>query len=440
MQQIDHTHDIAATSWVRSANDAGSDFPIQNLPFGTFRRRGTNEAFRGGVAIGDAIVDLAALAQVKRFDGVAAQALSACSGPKLNPLLALGAPAWQALRHALFDLLHARNASQSRALAACLVAQADCEHAVPVQIGDYSDYYTSLHHAVNIGKLFGIAATGTNFEWIPIAYHGRVSSIGISGQKFRRPLGQIKRPEDARPVLQPSRKLDYELELAIYIGPGNEAGEPIPLATAEQHIFGIGLLNDWSARDIQAWEMHPLGPFLAKNFATTLSPWIVTIAALAPFRLPFERMSGPQPLPYLDAPGNRQAGAIDIGLEVLLATAKQREQGLAPARLSRTSFKHQYWTVAQMLTHHTVNGCNLQPGDVLGSGTISGPTATEAGAMMELAQNGTAPVILATGEQRGFVEDGDTIILRGRCEKEGFASIGFGECRGEVLPAPAVPA
>jgi fumarylacetoacetase len=437
---LDHTHDARARSWVTSANDPSSDFPIQNLPFGVFRPRGTSEPLRAGVAIGNQVLDLAALARARRFDGLAADALSASTGASLNPLLALGYPAWHALRLALFDVLHERNGANAEALAACLVAQDDCEHAVPLQIGDYSDYYTSLHHAVNIGKMFGITTAGTNFEWMPIAYHGRVSSIGVSGQAFRRPIGQIKRPEVASPVVQPTGKLDYELELAIYIGKGNEPGEPIALATAEQQVFGIGLLNDWSARDIQAWEMQPLGPFLAKNFATTVSPWIVTMEALAPFRLPFDRVSGPQPLPYLDSPYNRRAGAIDIQLEVWLETSKHRQQGLGPTRLSRTSFKHQYWTVSQMVAHHTINGCNLRPGDVLGSGTVSGPSAAEAGAMMELAQNGTAPVSLPTGEDRSFVEDGDAVILCGFCEKPGFARIGFGDCKGEVLPAPSVPA
>jgi fumarylacetoacetase len=438
--QFDHTHDGSARSWVTSANDLSNDFPIQNLPFGVFRRRGTSEPLRGGVAIGNQVLDLAALARVRRLDGLAADALSASTGGSLNPLLALGYPAWRALRRALFDVLHERSGADAESLAACLIAQDDCEHAVPVHIGDYSDYYTSLYHAENIGKMFGITTAGTNFEWIPVAYHGRVSSIGVSGQAFRRPIGQIKQPDVVSPVVQPTRKLDYEFELAIYIGKGNEPGESIALATAEQHIFGVGLLNDWSARDIQAWEMQPLGPFLAKNFATTVSPWIVTMDALAPFRLPFDRVSGPQPLPYLDSPYNRRAGAIDIQLEVWLETTKHRQQGLARTRLSRTSFKHQYWTVSQMVAHHTINGCNLRPGDVLGSGTVSGPSATEAGAMMELAHNGATPVSLPTGEDRSFVEDGDAIILRGFCEKPGFARIGFGDCRGEVLAAPPVAA
>jgi fumarylacetoacetase len=437
--QLDHTHESSARSWVTSANDSSCEFPIQNLPFGVFRPRSTSEPLRGGVAIGNQVLDLAALARTRRLDGLAADALSASTGGSLNSLLALGYPAWRALRRALFDVLHERNGADAGSLAACLIAQDDCEHAVPVHIGDYSDYYTSLHHAVNIGKMFGITTAGSNFEWIPIAYHGRVSSIGVSGQAFRRPIGQIKQPAVASPSVEATRKLDYELEVAIYIGKGNEPGEPIALANAEQHVFGIGLLNDWSARDIQAWEMYPLGPFLAKNFATTISPWIVTMEALAPFRLPFERVSAPQPLPYLDSPYNRRAGAIDIQLEVWLETTKHRQQGLGAARLSRTSFKHQYWTVSQMVAHHTINGCNLRPGDVLGSGTVSGPSADEAGAMMELAHNGTAPVSLATGEDRSFVEDGDAIILRGFCEKPGFARIGFGDCRGEVLAAAPVP-
>jgi fumarylacetoacetase len=306
---------------------------------------------------------------------------------------------------------------------------------VPVQIGAYSDYFTSIYHAENVGKLAGLGTVTPNFKWIPLAYHGRVSSIGVSGQGFCRPLGQTKAPDAAAPKLEPTKKLDYELELAIYVGKSNQLGQPVSLSDAERYIFGIGLLNDWSARDIQFWEMAPLGPFLGKSFATTISPWIVSLEALAPFRLPFERpASDPQPLPYLDAKTNRAAGAIDITLEVWLGSSQQRALGVPSSRVSSTSFKHQYWTVAQMLAHHTINGCNLKVGDLIGSGTVSGPTVSEAGALIELALNGAAPVELATGEKRSFLEDGDTVTLRGYCEKPGFARIGFGECRGEVLP------
>jgi fumarylacetoacetase len=436
--ELNHTHNSLARSWVGSANHPASDFPLQNLPFGVFRRRSTQEPFRGGVAIGNQILDLAALARSGVLTGLAGQAAVTCAAPTLNGFLAMGQPAWRALRHGLFELLHERMVpgTAQEDVERCLVAQQEAEYAVPLDIGDYSDFYTSIHHAQNIGRMFGITTEGSNFEWIPIAYHGRVSSIGVSGQKFRRPAGQIKRRDATVPTRRLSEKLDYEVELGIYIGVGNELGRSIAIDAADQHVFGIGLLNDWSARDIQAWEMHPLGPFLAKNFATTLSPWIVTMEALIPFRVPLKRPVGaPQPLPYLESGRNWAAGAIDIRLEAWIDTKKGRAQGTALTRLSQTSFRHQYWTIAQMIAHHTVNGCNLRTGDLLGSGTISGPEVDEAGALMELAQNGTRPVHLNTGEERCFVEDGDSIILRGFCERMGFARIGFGESRSEVLSA-----
>ena len=436
-RKLDHTHDPVARSWVASANAPDADFPIQNLPFGVFRRSGSNELFRGGIAIGDQILDLAALSKLGALNGSAATALAASTGDTLNPLLMLGPELWRALRHGIFGLLHEANASAKPSLETCLVAQRHCEHALPFQIGDYSDFYTSLYHATNIGRMFGIETQGTNFEWMPIGYHGRVSSLGVSGQSVRRPFGQIKDAADAPPVVGPCRKLDYELEVAIYVGQGNAQGEPMSVATAEDAIFGLGLLNDWSARDIQAWEMRPLGPFLAKSFATTLSPWVVTLDALAPYRRPFERTVGPAPLSFLDDPALREAGAVDMQLEVSIETKSHRDQGQPATRLSRTNFSHQYWTIAQMVAHHTINGCNLRPGDLLGSGTISGPEVREAGAMMELALNGQAPVQLATGEERSFVEDGDTIIFRGHCEAAGFAHIGFGECRATVVPSRA---
>jgi fumarylacetoacetase len=434
---LNHTHDPAARSWVSSADALTSDFPIQNLPFAVFRRKHSDEPFRGAVAIGDQLVDLAACASSVRFDGIAGDAASACAQPTLNTFFSMGPAAWSALRHALFAALHERAPCEDRAvMEACLIPQAEVEYGLPVQIGDYTDFYTSIHHATNISKLLGLSGVSANFKSIPIAYHGRVSSIGLSGQQFRRPAGQILLPGEHAPIFSPSLKLDYELELGIYIGQGNAPGEPIELDHADSHVFGLCLLNDWSARDIQAWEMQPLGPFLAKNFATTVSPWIVTMEALAPFRLPLPRpATDGKPLPYLDSDGNSTTGAIDIQLEVAMETALHRAAKLPPSPLSSTSFRHQYWSVAQMVAHHAVGGCNLRPGDLLGSGTISGPQKREAGALMELARNGSEPVTLNTGENRCYVEDGDAIILRGHCEKPGLARIGFGESRGEVLPA-----
>ena len=323
--------------------------------------------------------------------------------------------------------------------------QSAVEYAVPTRIGDYTDFYTSIHHALNVGKMFKPDDPLTpNFQWLPIAYHGRASSIGVSGQKFRRPMGQALPPGASAPVYGPCARLDYELELGIFIGQGNAQGEPIALEQAESHIFGICLLNDWSARDIQFWEMAPLGPFLGKNFATTISPWIVTLEALAPYRQAWSRPAGdPQPLAYLESKSNRNAGALDISLEVWLDSAQRRAsnggRGSGPARLSHTSFKHQYWSIAQMVTQHTMGGCNLQSGDLLGSGTISGPTAAEAGAMIELTVGGRQPITLegddGQPEQRGFLLDFDTVILKGWCAAPDRVRIGFGECRGEVLPA-----
>jgi fumarylacetoacetase len=344
----------------------------------------------------------------------------------------------QALRHAVFALLRSdAPAATVQDLRKCLVSQAEVEYTVPARIGDYTDFYTSIDHALNITRLFNPEGDVTpNFRWIPTAYHGRVSTIGVSGQRFHRPMGQTMAPGAKAPTYHACARLDYELELGVWIGEGNAAGEPIPLERAEEHIFGICLLNDWSARDIQFWEMAPLGPFLAKNFATTISPWIVTIEALAPYRQAWTRpASEPQPLDYLESTANRDSGAIDISLEVWLESDKARENKSGPSRLSGTSFRHQYWSVAQMVAHHTMGGCKLNSGDLFGSGTISGPGPGEAGAIIELTRAGQSPVALANGEQRGFLEDGDAVLLRGWCEKPGHARIGFGESRGTVLPA-----
>jgi fumarylacetoacetase len=436
---LNETHDPALRSWVSAANAQDTDFPIQNLPFAVFRRQGSGEPWRGGVAIGDQIVDLAAVAALALFDGQAGTAAQAAAQDKLNALMALGSPAWSALRLALSRALREGAAEQPR-LQACLVPQAESEYDVPARIGDYTDFYTSVHHATNIGRLFRPDnPLLPNYKWVPIGYHGRASSIGVSGQAFRRPLGQTMPPGATQPVAGPSKRLDIELELGIFIGQGNALGEPVAITQAEEHVFGICLLNDWSARDIQAWEYQPLGPFLSKSFASTISPWIVTLEALAPYRVPFERPEGdPQPLPYLDSEANRREGSLDIQLQVDLLTPRLREAGSA-ATICRTSYRHAYWTVAQMVAHHTVNGCNLQPGDMFGSGTLSGPTLDQAGALIELTSGGKQPLQLPGGEQRTFLEDGDTVVIRGWCEKPGAARIGFGLCEGTVLPALQTP-
>ncbi|MFW7348364.1 MAG: fumarylacetoacetase [Pigmentiphaga sp.] len=437
-RSIDHTHDAAVRSRVPSANADGTPFPIQNLPLGVFRREGGNEAWRGGVALGDQVIDLAVLAASGVVTGAASGPLALAARPTLNDLLAAGPQAWLNLRHALFDLF--RQQATTALPAGVLVPQADVEHAVPMHIGGYTDFLTSFHHSLNAGRLFDVSDVTPNFRWLPIGYHGRSSSVGVSPQRVRRPLGQYRPPGAEEPVFGPCAALDYELELGLVVGPGNALGDSIPLAEAERHLFGVCLLNDWSARDIQGWEMAPLGPFLGKNFATTISPWIVTFDALAPYRCPWPRdASTPKPLPYLDDPIVRAQGGLDVRLQVDLETALRREAGAAPARLSETSFRHQYWTPAQMVAHHTIGGCNLQPGDLLGTGTISGPTASEAGSILELTQAGRQPLQLppvkGQVEQRGFLADGDTVVLRGWCEAPGRVRIGFGECRGTVLPA-----
>ena len=440
MREIDLTHDASATSWILSANSDDTDFPIQNLPFGVFRRSGSDEPLRGGVAIGDQVLDLATLSRTEGLDGldgIALQAAKACAAPALNDFLAMGPAAWRALRHALFRLLRQDGKSDIDTIRQSLCPMAAAELALPARIGDYTDFYTSIHHARAISAL--LAPNGElprNFQWVPTAYHGRVSSIGVAGQTFRRPHGQALREGSVTPEYGPCQRLDYELELGLYIGVGNAPGERIALSSAEDHAFGICLLNDWSARDIQAWEMTPLGPFHAKNFATTVSPWIVTLDALAPYRKPWTRLaSDPQPLPYLEDDENRAAGALDIRLEVLIETDSMRSGELPPQTLSHTTFAHHYWSMGQMIAHHTAGGCNLQAGDLLGSGTISGPSRAEAGALMELALAGQMPIQLSNGESRSFLEDGDSVIFRGWCERKGFRRIGFGINHGRVLPA-----
>jgi fumarylacetoacetase len=436
---LNETHDPALRSWVPSANHAQSDFPLQNLPFGVFRRAESAEPFRGGVAIGDQILDLAAVLKAGGCGTAAAtatQGILLAAGPALNDLMAAGPALWSELRLALSRALR-EGSPQRSSWKSCLVPQAQAQFALPARIGDYTDFYTSIYHATAVGRMFRPDnPLLPNYKWLPIAYHGRSSSIAVSGQKFLRPVGQIIPPGSSTPIVAPSRRLDYELELGVFIGAGNELHSQVPIDDAESHIFGLCLLNDWSARDLQSWEYQPLGPFLAKNFATTISPWIVTLEALDPYRVPWTRPADdPAPLPYLDSPRARSQGGLDIQLEVSLSTEAMRRAGATPHRLSHSNARHAYWNIGQMVAHHTVNGCNLQPGDLLGTGTQSGPQPHEAGSLLELANGAKQPVTLPSGETRSFLEDGDTVILRGWCERAGTARVGFGEVVGSVLPA-----
>lgn len=430
---LNATHDPQLKSWVESANVAGADFPIQNLPHGVFRRKGSSEAMRGGVAIGDQILDVGAALASGVFAEPVQAAARAASASTLNGLMAMGPAAWTALRAELSRVLK-QGASESTRLRNCLVPQSEAEHAVPAQIGDYSDFFTSYDHMVNMGRIFQPDnPVLPQFKWLPIAYHGRTSSIEISGTACQRPWGQGRPPGAAEPYYAPTRRLDYEMELAVYVGPGNERGKPIAIDDAENHLFGVCLLNDWSSRDVQGWESMPLGPFLAKSFLSAVSPWIVTMEALAPFRCVVSRRDGDPPvMPYLMPAGGNTQGGLDLQLEVLIETTRSDGDAM---RLSRSSARHSYWSLAQMLTHHTENGCNLRPGDLLATGTQSGPTDGEKGCLMELTFNGRVPIRLSNGEAREMLEDGDTVILRAWGEREGFVRIGLGECRGTVLPA-----
>ncbi|KMO40427.1 fumarylacetoacetase [Methylobacterium variabile] len=435
MTGLDHTHDAALRSWVPGA-DGHPDFPVQNLPLGVFSA--ADGARRAGVAIGDRILDLPALLAAGLLQGEAALAAEA-AGETLNPLLALGAGPRRALRARLSALLREGSAERDR-VAPLLHEAAACTLHLPAAIGDYTDFYVGIHHAENIGKQFRPDnPLLPNYKHVPIGYHGRASSIRPSGTPVRRPRGQSRAPDADAPSFAPSARLDLELELGVWIGPGNDLGTPIPIDEAKEHIAGYCLLNDWSARDIQAWEYQPLGPFLAKNFASTISPWIVTPEALAPFRIAqAPRPAGdPAPLPYLLDDADQRGGALDLQLEVLLVTPGMREAGLAPHRISASNACHMYWTMAQMVAHHTSGGCNLQPGDLLGTGTISGPDRDACGSLVEATRGGREPLRLASGEERRFLEDGDEIILRARGICEGFATVGFGECRAVILGALA---
>ena len=424
---IDHTHDAAAASWLAGANDHAS-FPVQNLPMGVFS---TAVTARIGTAIGDFVLDLAALA-----DRLPAEVRTALAEPTLNALFACTPKARRALRHAVFALL--TDPAQRDTVEPHLHAAADVTMHLPARIGDYTDFYVGIHHATNIGKQFRPdQPLLPNYKHVPIGYHGRASSVRVSGTPLVRPSGQRKPPEADAPDFGPCRRLDYELEMGVWIAGANALGEPVPIAAAPDRIAGLCLLNDWSARDLQAWEYQPLGPFLAKNFLTTVSPWVVTAEALAPFRIAqAPRPDGdPHPLPYLWDAADQQAGAFAITLEVSLASAKMREAGTPPHKLSSGPASNMYWTVAQMIAHHASNGCDLNPGDLLGTGTISGPTRDAFGSLIELSSGGREPIALPGGETRAFLEDGDALTLSGYASARGFRTIGFGACEGVIQPA-----
>jgi fumarylacetoacetase len=424
MTQIDATHAPDLQSWVESANDPATDFPIQNLPFGRFKEPG-DVAWRIGVAIGREIVDLQAAGLTDHAD--------------MARLMDQPPAARRALRQALSAGLQL--GSPNRAVfEAALHCQDQVTLGLPCDVGDYTDFYTSIHHATTIGKqMRPDNPLLPNYKWVPIGYHGRVSSIVPSGTAFYRPKGQTKAPDAATPSFGPCQRLDYELELGVVMARPNALGEPVAMQNAEAHVFGISLFNDWSARDIQGWEYQPLGPFLAKNFASTLSPWVVTLEALAPFRTPFTRPEGdPQPLAYLQSAANSAFGGLDIALEVWLQTPAMQAAGHAGDCVSTSNYRDAYWTMAQLVAHHTVNGCNLRPGDLLGTGTLSGPGAGQGGSMMELSAGGKQPLVLSNGETRAWLQDGDTVTLRGHCQQAGFRRIGLGQCTGTVLAAKAM--
>ncbi|MGG5291500.1 fumarylacetoacetase [Pseudomonas shirazensis] len=427
-------HTATARSWVEQAN-GHSDFPLQNLPLGIFSRPG--EAQRCGVAIGDSILDLQAVLAAGLFEGEAKTAVEATADGTLNAYFDLGRSARVALRQRLLELL-GKHSEHQAALQAALYPASDCQMHLPAKVGDYTDFYVGIEHAKNVGKLFRPdSPLLPNYKYVPIGYHGRASTLRPSGTDVRRPKGQTLPAGQTEPSFGPCARLDFELELGIWIGQGNDIGQAIPIGDAAEHVAGYCLLNDWSARDIQAWEYQPLGPFLSKSFITTLSPWVVTAEALEPFRCaqPARPEGDPQPLSYLLDARDQANGALDIELEVLLITEGLREQGLPPHRLSLSNTLSMYWTVAQMVAHHSVNGCQLQAGDLFGSGTLSGAQPGSFGSLLEMTDGGKQVIELASGEVRKFLEDGDEIILRARCKRDGAVSIGFGECRGKVIAA-----
>lgn len=442
--EINETHDPNLKSWVESANDPNTDFPIQNLPFCMFFRKDVERPRESiGAIIGDWVIELEDLIKLGLFDGFFPEGDRTWYEPFfhfacLNPIAGMISNGIR-LRDGLVELFR-KGADEGivEQVREHLVPLSNVRFKTPMNTEDYTDFYCSIYHATNVGSMFRPDnPLMPNYKYVPIGYHGRASSIVISGTDVKRPHGQNRSDQDAPPVFIPAKNLDYEMELGFFVGQGNEMGEPINIADAEKHIFGVCLVNDWSARDIQAWEYQPLGPFLAKNFATTISPYVVTMEALAPFRTPaFEREEGdPQPLGYLNDEQNQKYGGLDINLEVYIQTEKMRNENIAPHMLSRSNTKDLYWNIGQMLTHHASNGCNLQTGDLIASGTVSGKEKNERGCLLELTWRGTEPLDLPSGETRRFLEDGDEIIMKGFCEREGFRRIGLGECRGRVLPA-----
>jgi fumarylacetoacetase len=465
--ELDETHDPTRRSWVASAADGSGDFPIQNLPLGVFRRRGTPERARIGTAIGDQVLDLQRCVLDRLLEALPPETTTALCGESLNEFMRLPRDHWSDARRAISGLLEENCSSKPTDQ---LVPMADVEMSLPATIGDYTDFYASIHHATNVGSMFRPDnPLLPNYKHMPVGYHGRASSIVVSGTEVRRPMGQTAASDAGPPTFGPSRLLDYEMELGVFVGPGNELGTRIPMSAARDHLFGMVIVNDWSARDIQKWEYQPLGPFNAKNFATTISPWVVTLAALEPYRVagPPRGPGDPAPLEYLRSsefrvpssespppPGSKSRrgdrgtrgegasdggtaadGAVDITVEVRLASQRMRERGTEPMLVSKGSFREMYWTIAQMLVHHTVAGCNLRPGDLLASGTISGPDEDSRGCLLERTWRGTQPLKLPDAAERRFLEDGDEVIMRAYCERPGFARIGFGECRGVILAA-----
>jgi fumarylacetoacetase len=438
--KLDESHDPALLSWIESANDSATDFPVQNLPFGVFRRD-FEERPRVGIAIGDQVLDCLAAARAGCFAALGPLVDDALQSWSLNALLTLGRGDARAVRLAASRLLRhgTPEARRAQGLRETIVTAMDqVSMLVPAEIGDYTDFYASVYHATNVGSMFRPEAPLLpNYKYVPIGYHGRASSIVPNGTPVRRPRGQTRPDANAPPAYGIAGSLDYELEIGAFVCGENAIGETVPLARAEERIFGLCLLNDWSARDVQSWEYQPLGPFLSKSFATTVGPWVVTLDALQPFRTAaFTRPAGdPAPLPYLDDPLDRERGGFAITLEVWLRSEAMRAAGIPAVRLSSGSFDSMYWTVAQLLAHHSSNGCNMRPGDLLGSGTVSGPDRDSRGCLLELAWRGAEPVALPSGERRSFLADGDEVIFRGWCERDGAARIGFGECRGEIRAA-----
>jgi fumarylacetoacetase len=436
--EINETHDPKLKSWVESANDPNSDFPIQNLPFCVVDPNPDDPLGEVGVAIGDQILKIGDCFN----DGLLKKAYELIGDGNLfclNDLYPEFKTALITLRQELTELLSDKSPEENISKAkANLLPASECVFYLPFPIGDYTDFYASIFHATNVGSMFRPDnPLLPNYKYVPIGYHGRASSIVISGTDIKRPKGQNRTDTESAPVYIPCKNLDYEMEVGFFVGRGCEIGETIPISEAEDHIFGLCLVNDWSARDIQGWEYQPLGPFLAKNFATTVSPFVVTMEALAPFRTAaFARPDGdPAPLPYLNDEQNQKFGGLDIQLEVFIASQKMRDEKIEPMLLSSSNMKDLYWTIGQMLAHHASGGCNLQTGDLMASGTVSGKEKHERGCMLELTWRGKEPLTLPTGEERRFLEDGDEVIMRGFCEREGFRRIGFGECRGIILPA-----